>query len=43
MKRQSFFIGFGIRYWFINENWRRALAAIVPRAMINVLRLKDIF
>ena len=42
MKRKSLFLGFGIRHWFINDIWRRAFSAIVPRAIAIRFRVRDI-
>jgi hypothetical protein len=37
------FLGYGIRHWLISENWRRALSAMVPRAMMILFLTLDIF
>ena len=42
MKRQSLFIPLGIWHRLISDNWRRAFSAIVPLAIVLVLRVRDI-
>ena len=43
MKRKSFFLGYGIRHWFISDSWRRAFSAIVPRAIVIKFLVRLIF